>query len=217
MSAQKKLSRQAQPTGDDQTHQATAAAQPENKQEAVLDNEMPYAVGYRRPPRHSQFKKGRSGNPRGRPKRSRNLRSEIEKVLTDRIPVRVGGKTRRVPALIAVQHVTLNRALKGNHGAAAALLKTAKDYGLLEQDQAPVKETIEGGEKKKPPISCSAPGDFDQMSADEIAASLQELLRDQGLMLVEATKVIDATPEDTGLGQRPRWTGSRRRYRYRPS
>jgi hypothetical protein len=193
MSAQKKLSRRGQPTGKDRTNQAAAAAQPENKQEAVLNNEMPYAVGYRRPPRHSQFKKGRSGNPRGRPKRSRDLRSEIQKVLTDRIPVRVGGKTRRVPALIAVQYVTLNRALKGNHGAAAALLKTAKDYGLLEQDQ------VEGGEKKKPPISYPTPADFESMSAEEIEAALVKILQDHGVIEADAgPAMIDVTPEDTG-------------------
>ena len=193
MSAQKKLSRRGQPTGKDRTNRAAAAAQPENEQEAVLNNEMPYAVGYRRPPRHSQFKKGRSGNPRGRPKRSRNLRSEIEKVLTDRIPVRVGGKTRRVPALIAVQYVTLNRALKGIHGAAAALLKTAKDYGLLEQDQ------VEGAEKKKPPISYPTPSEFEAMSSEEIEAALLKTLQDHGVIEADAgPAMIDVTPEDTG-------------------
>src|SRR5215468_12690975 len=33
-----------------------------------------YEVGYRKPPRHTQFQKGQSGNPGGRPRRSRAVR-----------------------------------------------------------------------------------------------------------------------------------------------
>lgn len=32
-----------------------------------------YAIGYKRPPRHAQFPKGRSGNLKGRPKRPKGI------------------------------------------------------------------------------------------------------------------------------------------------
>lgn len=34
----------------------------------MSDDDKPYEVGYRKPPKHGRFQKGQSGNPRGRPK-----------------------------------------------------------------------------------------------------------------------------------------------------
>ena len=42
----------------------------------------PHAVGFGKPPMHTRFKPGQSGNPRGRPKHSRNLKTIIQEVLT---------------------------------------------------------------------------------------------------------------------------------------
>ena len=52
-------------------------------------NAASYAVGYRRPPLHSRFKPGQSGNPSGRSKGSQNLKTMFEQVLTRRdLPAR---------------------------------------------------------------------------------------------------------------------------------
>jgi hypothetical protein len=53
-----------------------------------------YNVGYRRPPKHSQFQPGRSGNPRGRPKREESLRDLIKADLNKIVSVQENGKTR---------------------------------------------------------------------------------------------------------------------------
>ena len=95
-----------------------------------------YEVGYGRPPKHSQYKPGQSGNRKGRPKGSRNLRSELCKVLTDPLAITVGGKRRRVPALVAVQRVQLQQALKNDHRAAQLIFKNAKEFGALDQPDA---------------------------------------------------------------------------------
>jgi hypothetical protein len=79
-------------------------------------------VGYKKPPRHSRFRKGRSGNPRGRPRQARNLLTELHEELRQRITVREAGTERRISRQRAVVMRLLDKALKGELGAIIKLL-----------------------------------------------------------------------------------------------
>jgi len=60
------------------------------------------AVGYGKPPVHTRFKKGQSGNPKGRRKGQRNVHTVVDEALSQRITIREGNRTRSVTKLDAV-------------------------------------------------------------------------------------------------------------------
>ncbi len=86
-----------------------------------------YDVGYGRPPRHSQFKAGRSGNPHGRPKGTPNLKTAIAKVMKSKVAVRKGNQTLLMSPTDAIAHKLLQKSLEGDPKA----LKTLIEVGGL--------------------------------------------------------------------------------------
>lgn len=103
-----------------------------------------FEVGYKKPPRHSRFRKGQSGNPNGRPKGTRNLRTLAEKELNQRIVIREGGIERRISKGEALVKAQYNKAIKGDTRAAGfvhQVLSAAK--GIPEQDATDVPLTPE--------------------------------------------------------------------------
>ena len=73
-----------------------------------------YEVGYGRPPRHTRFPKGRSGNPAGRPRGCRNKRSVVRGIIERKVTLRENGKTRRVSVFEALVESLVAKALKGS-------------------------------------------------------------------------------------------------------
>jgi len=82
-----------------------------------------YKVGYGKPPKDTQFPKGQSGNPKGRPKGSKNLVTLIHEMLDQLIPVREDGRSRKVPARAAIAKRMVNGGLAGNQRAIDQLLR----------------------------------------------------------------------------------------------
>jgi hypothetical protein len=78
-------------------------------------------VGYRKPPRAHQFKPGQSGNPKGRPKGRKNEATMLDELLFKKIPVRDGGRQRRMTVVEAIHRRIAEDSLKGNIKAAAFL------------------------------------------------------------------------------------------------
>src|SRR5438552_16265216 len=84
-----------------------------------------YAVGYRKPPAHSRFRKGRSGNPSGKGRAFENQRAKelIRQEVYRLLSVREGGKLKRIPALRAVVRRLVGTAALGDSAAQRALLR----------------------------------------------------------------------------------------------
>lgn len=81
-----------------------------------------YRVGYRRPPLDTRFKKGKSGNPKGRAKGSKNTQSLLEEELSRPITVREGGVEKRMPVRRALLRQQINKALQGDSKAARLII-----------------------------------------------------------------------------------------------
>jgi hypothetical protein len=71
-------------------------------------------VGYGRPPVHSRFKPGQSGNPKGRPKGSRNAASELERIMAMSVPIHINGRRRKVSTMTALFLRLREKALGGD-------------------------------------------------------------------------------------------------------
>ena len=80
-------------------------------------------VGYGKPPKHSQFKPGQSGNPKGRPRGARGLRTELRSELGELMTITENGKSRRVSKRRVVIKSLLAKALKGDVRAAEKVMQ----------------------------------------------------------------------------------------------
>jgi hypothetical protein len=69
-------------------------------------------VGFGKPPEHTKFKKGHSGNPAGRPKGSRNLKTLINRELNTTITIEQTGKKRKISRKEALVKSLVNDALR---------------------------------------------------------------------------------------------------------
>jgi hypothetical protein len=76
-------------------------------------DESDYQVGYGKPPEATQFRKGRSGNPKGRPKTSKNIGTMLEEVFFRKITITENGVRREVTMLEAILRQVANGAAKG--------------------------------------------------------------------------------------------------------
>lgn len=90
-----------------------------------------FPVGYKKPPKHSRFKPGQSGNPRGRPKKS-TVGFELIQELNRSITIRENGTEQKTSKAAALAKSLVARALGGDMRAVAHLIRL-----LPTQFQAP--------------------------------------------------------------------------------
>lgn len=84
-------------------------------------------VGYKKPPAHKRFKKGQSGNPKGRPKNSKNIRNMLRDILNETIPVTENGQSRLMTKREALLRKVVNGAFSLNPAALNRLWHMASE------------------------------------------------------------------------------------------
>ena len=80
-------------------------------------------VGPGKPPRHTRFKSGQSGNPNGRPKGSKNFATILQQQLTKKITITVDGKPRRMTVQEVIARRLATDSMKGTTKAMELLIK----------------------------------------------------------------------------------------------
>jgi len=98
------------------------------------NGEQVYEVGYGKPPKHGQFKKGNPGGP-GKPKGSKNLKTIVTEALGARITAKVNGKSKKISKAEAAMHQLANKAAAGDLRAIEKSVALQERYGP--QEEAP--------------------------------------------------------------------------------
>jgi hypothetical protein len=99
------------------------------------DNEGDYEVGYGKPPRDTRFKRGQSGNPRGRPPGAKNLSSLLNEALNELVVVTENGGRKRISKRQAAFKQLVNDAAKGNWRALKLLVDLLQDIERRSEPQ----------------------------------------------------------------------------------
>ncbi len=90
------------------------------------------AVGYGNPPMKRRFKLGETGNPKGRPRGSKNRKTIIRKIANEMHTVTENGRRRRLPTLALMILALRNKAATGNVPAFRAYRKFLVKYETQE-------------------------------------------------------------------------------------
>jgi len=123
-------------------------------------------VGPGRPPKHSRFKKGESGNPKGRPKGSFNLRTIFERALREKVRIREKGRYKDAKKWEVAMRQLANRAAGGDLPAIRLILI----YGPALLDSPSAEDLRELAEFKEMNRR------LESMSNEELEARQRELI-----------------------------------------
>jgi hypothetical protein len=94
----------------------------------MSDDSDKYMVGFRKPPKGTRFQKGRSGNPRGRPKGAKNFATVLEGELNQRVEITEIGKRRKISMREAITKRLIAKAANGDAKAIQTVLNEIRLY-----------------------------------------------------------------------------------------
>ena len=109
-------------------------------------NRSDYEIGFGRPPKATQFKKGTSGNKKGRPKGTKNIATLFHEAMHQRVVISENGQRRTVTKIEAALIQFANKAATGDPKAIQASINIARELGYLKlPDPSQESEVIEFG------------------------------------------------------------------------
>jgi hypothetical protein len=129
------------------------------------DDDEDDRVGYGKPPKHTRFRPGRSGNPRGRSRAVdfRDWENPIQKYMLELITVTIKGKKEKVPVVDALIKTAIRRALEG----------CTKHLKVLLDGSGGLKDLIQEQKRQKTKA--------DEELIEQVRKEAEEWFRDEGL------------------------------------
>jgi hypothetical protein len=109
--------------------------------------ENDYEVGYCKPPKNGQFKKGVSGNPKGHAKGIKNTLTLLEEISNQIITVTENGKTIKITKKAAMLIQLMNKGVKGDIKAISTLLPILLQYDISEEEKQKIIKTLTNDDK----------------------------------------------------------------------
>lgn len=92
------------------------------------DKAAPYEVGYGKPPKRNQFRKGQSGNPKGKPKGTKNFATLIQDELKKKVVITEDGKRKAVTKCEVIVKQLVNKSMAGDLKAAPFLFNEIRPF-----------------------------------------------------------------------------------------
>ncbi|WP_347828781.1 DUF5681 domain-containing protein [uncultured Planktomarina sp.] len=104
-------------------------------------------MSYKNPPKHTQFKKGQSGNPKGRPpkhnKRPPTLADDLRQELEEEVTVNKNGEVARVTKQRALLAAVTTAAINGRIGQQRLIVQLYSALGETAEDDTSTAEELE--------------------------------------------------------------------------
>lgn len=92
-------------------------------------------VGYKRPPKHTRFMPGQSGNATGRRKNVRNFKTDLMEELREMIVIRENGRERKISKQRAFIKALVTAAIKSDVRAINAVVACTRNFGASVEDE----------------------------------------------------------------------------------
>jgi hypothetical protein len=113
-----------------------------------LEKQRDYEVGYGKPPHHTRFQKGQSGNPRGRPSGSKNLRTLLSEALNEPVTITENGRRRKITKREAIVRQVVNCSATADWRAVKILLDIVRDIEGQTEPTSPETSAFTAADKK---------------------------------------------------------------------
>ena len=107
-----------------------------------------YEVGYKKPPKHTRFKKGTSGNPSGKAKPATDVLTALEKTLGAPVTITRAGQSLTVSRLEAAMERMVGKAALGDTAAFRLLSALLQTYQPPTEPTPTSKEELEQADQK---------------------------------------------------------------------